>query len=139
MNATIESDRENSAGATGQVRLILRAEGLILFAASLWAYHHIGLPWGWFALLFLLPDLSMAAYAIHARAGALCYNLAHTTVIYGALSAVGWKYGLRGLLIAGIVGLAHVGFDRFAGYGLKYARGFSYTHLGMIGKQKSNQ
>ena len=29
---------------------------------------------------------------------------------------------------------AHIGFDRALGYGLKYDTGFSFTHLGRIGK-----
>ena len=28
----------------------------------------------------------------------------------------------------------HIGFDRALGYGLKYANGFGFTHLGRIGK-----
>jgi hypothetical protein len=34
-----------------------------------------------------------------------------------------------------LIWLAHVGFDRALGYGLKYATAFGDTHLGRIGKQ----
>ena len=34
-----------------------------------------------------------------------------------------------------LIWLAHIGFDRALGYGLKYAQGFGWTHLGHIGKQ----
>jgi hypothetical protein len=30
---------------------------------------------------------------------------------------------------------AHIGLDRMLGYGLKYAAGFGYTHLGRIGRE----
>jgi hypothetical protein len=32
--------------------------------------------------------------------------------------------------------VAHIGADRFLGYGLKYADAPQQTHLGRIGKQK---
>jgi hypothetical protein len=33
-----------------------------------------------------------------------------------------------------MIWLAHIGFDRALGYGLKYTTGFGYTHLGRIGR-----
>jgi hypothetical protein len=33
-----------------------------------------------------------------------------------------------------MIWLAHIGFDRALGYGLKYVAGFASTHLGRIGK-----
>jgi hypothetical protein len=33
-----------------------------------------------------------------------------------------------------MIWLAHIGFDRALGHGLKYANGFGFTHLGRIGK-----
>ncbi len=33
-----------------------------------------------------------------------------------------------------LIWLAHIGIDRALGYGLKYADGFGFTHLGRIGK-----
>jgi hypothetical protein len=33
---------------------------------------------------------------------------------------------------------AHIGIDRALGYGLKYAEGFGFTHLGRIGKASAN-
>jgi hypothetical protein len=41
------------------------------------------------------------------------------------------------LLIAlGAVWLAHIGFDRLAGYGLKYPDDLRHTHLGTIGSSQ---
>ncbi|GLR92489.1 hypothetical protein GCM10007858_01070 [Bradyrhizobium liaoningense] len=36
-----------------------------------------------------------------------------------------------------LIWLAHIGIDRALGYGLKYSAGFSFTHLGRIGRQKA--
>ena len=40
-----------------------------------------GGPWWLFAILFLLPDLSFAAYLAGPRTGALVYNAAHSTIV----------------------------------------------------------
>ena len=36
-----------------------------------------------------------------------------------------------------MIWLAHIGFDRALGYGLKYSAGFGFTHLGRIGKKST--
>ena len=33
-----------------------------------------------------------------------------------------------------LIWIAHIGFDRLAGYGLKYGSGFGHTHLGLMGR-----
>jgi hypothetical protein len=38
------------------------------------------------------------------------------------------------ILSIAMIWLAHIGFDRALGYGLKYAGGFGFTHLERIGK-----
>ena len=40
------------------------------------------------------------------------------------------------MLSIAMIWLAHIGFDRALGYGLKYAGGFGFTHLGRIGKAR---
>ena len=44
----------------GGVRVLLRIEGLAVLAAAVAAYDQFGAGWGFFALLFLAPDLSFA-------------------------------------------------------------------------------
>jgi hypothetical protein len=41
-----------------------------------------------------------------------------------------------GLLPVALIWVNHIGVDRLLGYGLKYADGFGYTHLGMLGKRQ---
>lgn len=112
---------------------VLRLEGLGLLAAACLAYAHLGGSWGWFALCFLAPDLSFLGYLVDTKVGAAAYDAAHSTLGGLALAGLGAALGAHGLLLAACVWLAHVGFDRALGYGLKYATGFGDTHLGAKG------
>ena len=114
----------------------LRAEGLIVLAAAATAYHAFHLPWLWFAVLFLAPDLSMIGYTAGARTGALAYNLAHTYALALLPVAAGLLGGGRTALGLGLIWCAHIGFDRALGYGLKLPEGFGQTHLGPIGRAR---
>lgn len=120
----------------GGVRVLLRVEATLLFALSLWAYHLHGAGWGVFALCFLLPDLAFLGYLAGPRVGALAYNTTHALVGPLLLLALGAGGGVRPLLAAGLIWIAHVGFDRMLGYGLKYPAGFRETHLGRIGRDR---
>jgi hypothetical protein len=111
---------------------LLRLEGLAVLGAALALY--VDGPYALWALLvfFLAPDLSFFGYLGGARVGAVVYNAAHTyvgPVGLGAAAAVaGGGLGIQVALIWG----AHIGLDRFLGYGLKYPTGFTDTHLGRV-------
>lgn len=120
--------------ANGGVRLLLRAEGLVVVVAATAAYAQVGAGWGWFAALFLVPDLSFLAYLAGPRAGALAYNAMHSYLGAVGLLAAGVLGAAPMLVAGGLVWCAHIGFDRALGYGLKYAAGFGQTHLGRIGR-----
>jgi hypothetical protein len=121
----------------GGVAILLRLEGLAVFAAALAAYAHLGASWLAFAALFLLPDLALAAYLLRPRLGASVYNLAHNTVAPLALGAAGLALGASLVEALALVWMAHIGFDRALGFGLKYASGFGDSHLGRIGRAAS--
>ncbi|HYA72560.1 MAG TPA: DUF4260 domain-containing protein [Roseiarcus sp.] len=121
----------------GRVAVLLRLEGLAVFAAALAAFSQIGASWLEFAALFLVPDLAMAAYLAGPRLGASVYNLAHTYVAPLALGAAGAALGSLGVAAIALVWIAHIGFDRALGFGLKYATGFGDSHLGRIGRAAS--
>jgi len=87
-----------------------------------------------YALLFLVPDLSFAAYLFGPRAGAVAYNTMHSTLGALALAVFGYIAGEPGALLIALIWLAHIGFDRALGYGLKYASAFGDTHLGRVGR-----
>jgi hypothetical protein len=123
-----------SGETTGAVRWVLRLEGLcVLIAASLF-YSKLDFSWGTFALFFLTPDLSFFGYLAGPRIGALSYNAAHSYIGAIASLVAGFLLLSPVLSCAGVIWCAHIGFDRALGYGLKYSAGFSFTHLGLIGR-----
>jgi len=118
---------------SGQPKLILRLEGLMLFAAGLAAFLYLKQSAWIFAGLFLVPDLSMAAYFAGPKPGAIVYNIFHTTIAPLLLAIYGAVSGEIFAQVLASIWLAHIGLDRALGYGLKYATEFKDTHLGRIG------
>jgi hypothetical protein len=125
---------EASGTATGGVKWLLRAEGLALFLAACALYDIWGGRWWLFVVLFLVPDVSFAAYLAGPRIGAGLYNTVHTTLVPIVLMGIGAALAVPLLTSIAIVWLAHIGLDRALGYGLKYQTGFGFTHLGRIGR-----
>lgn len=109
--------------------VLLRLEGAAAFAAALTLFLHADNSWWLFVLLFLVPDLSLLGYLAGPRAGAALYDLAHFDAPAIALAVAGVLAGSDVLTALGLVWLAHIGFDRTLGYGLKYPGGFKDTHL----------
>lgn len=133
--ATTPPAGQITGAVTGGVRILLRLEGLGLLILAVMLYANSGLSWLLFAVLFLAPDLSFLGYLAGPRVGAFIYNLAHDTLGPVLLVIGGYMFAAHSyVLAAALIWLAHIGFDRALGYGLKYAAGFSYTHLGRIGK-----
>jgi hypothetical protein len=118
----------------GAPRLILRLEGAALSLAAAFFYGRLGGSWILFAVLFLAPDLTFLAYLFSPRAGAIAYNAAHAILGPLALLVLGAWLGSPISEHIALIWLAHVGFDRALGYGLKYTTGFADTHLGRIGR-----
>jgi hypothetical protein len=117
-----------------------RIEGALVFGVALIFALYFGFgperPALWLmALLFFAPDVAFAAYLAGPRVGAAVYNLLH---LYGfglALAALGLLAVPSGILVGlGLLWLAHAGFDRMLGYGLKEPSAFRDTHLGRIGR-----
>ena len=125
---------EPNGAVTGGVKILLRLEGLTLFAAMLVLYATWGGSWWIFAILFLAPDLSFVAYLIDPKTGAFVYNAAHSYMAPMALMTAGFASDEPLILSIAMIWLAHIGIDRALGYGLKYEAGFGFTHLGRIGR-----
>lgn len=119
---------------TGTPRLLLRLEGAALLLAAMAGYQVLGASWATFALLFLVPDLSFAGYLGGPRLGAITYNALHSTIGVAGLATVAYFGDVATLWPIVLIWLAHVGFDRALGYGLKYGSAFQATHLGRIGR-----
>lgn len=121
----------------GAVRVWLRVEGVALLVAATSWYAAAGRPWSTFAIFFLAPDISFAGYLAGPRAGAVVYNVAHALVLPLVLAAFG-AAGRPELLPVAAIWIAHIGFDRMLGYGLKYDTAFGDTHLGRIGRTRDD-
>jgi len=123
---------------TGNLRWLLRLEGLAIFLFSLMAYEFMGFQWGFFILVFLVPDLSFFAYFHSPRVGAIVYNTMHSYILPLMLFAYGFFVSASLADQLAIIWIAHIGFDRALGFGLKYPRGFRYTHFGKLGHSKEH-
>jgi len=122
-----------AAGAVdGVPRLLLRLEGLALAVSALYLFHRLGANWWWFALI-LLPDISLLAYFIGTKPGAIAYNALHVTLVPLLLGALGFLLPSFDLISIALVWAFHIGVDRAFGLGLKYGAGFGFTHLGRVG------
>jgi hypothetical protein len=77
--------------------------------------------------------LTLQAAALGARVTAI--DLAPNMVDRLRQRLAPYLSGFSVALAVGLIGLAHVGFDRLLGFGLKYPLGFGYTHLGRAGKE----
>jgi len=118
----------------GGVRSVLRLEGVAIALGAMAAYAMTSGDWKTFALLFLVPDLSFIAFLFGPRFGAAAYNALHATLGPLALGAAALVAHQPFALSLALIWIAHVGFDRALGYGLKYGTGFRDTHLGRIGR-----
>ena len=127
----------NAGAVTGGVRIMLRLEGLGLLVLAVLLYANAHLSWLAFAVFFLAPDVSFLGYLAGPRVGAVVYNIAHDTFIPIILVVGGFFLAANYIVLAtALIWLAHIGFDRALGYGLKYEAGFGFTHLGRVGKAK---
>src|SRR3954468_18038258 len=110
-------------------KILLHLEGVAVFVAACVFYREIGASWIKFAVLFLVPDLFMLGYLIDKRVGARLYNSVHTYTAPFLLWTVVYFGNQPRLLPICMIWIAHIGVDRFLGYGLKYDSDFKDTHL----------
>jgi hypothetical protein len=110
-------------------KLLLRLEGAAVLSLACILYRQSHGGWLWFAMLFLAPDLAMVGYLANKKLGAAAYNLAHTYTVPLVALLILWLSGRMAYSWLILIWLAHVGFDRMIGYGLKYETNFKDTHL----------
>jgi hypothetical protein len=134
MTETTTFAPDNGGAVTGGVRTLMRIEGALLFLGPTLFYLISDAPWELYALLFFAPDLGLLGYLIGKRTGAIAYNALHSTIGPLALAALGVVALWPEAGPISLIWFAHIGFDRVFGFGLKYANGFSLTHLGRLGK-----
>ncbi len=115
------------------MKTILRIEELGMLVLGIYLFSLLPYDWWWFLVLILVPDIGMLGYLINAKIGAYSYNIFHHKGIAIILYMVGIYLSLPLCKLVGVMLFSHAALDRFFGYGLKYEKGFKYTHLGEIG------
>lgn len=116
------------------MKTIIKLEEAALFILGIFLFNHLNFEWWWFLVLILAPDLSMLGYLFGNKSGAFFYNVFHHKGIALLIYGLGYYLGIETIQLAGIILFSHSAMDRIFGYGLKYEKGFKYTHLGEIGK-----
>ncbi|MEX2263638.1 MAG: DUF4260 domain-containing protein [Bryobacteraceae bacterium] len=109
--------------------VILKVEGLVVLIAACILYARLGGGWGWFALSFMIPDVSILPYLARKRIGGTSYNLVHSYTL--PLAVALWGFSQQHALTIGLslIWIAHIGFDRALGFGLKFPQAFRPTHI----------
>lgn len=110
---------------------VLRLEALLVLLVTVIVYAELHGNWLLFAVLFLVPDLSLLGYLIedNGRLAAMLYNVVHCYAVPLAVGLVAWK--LHSVLCEriAVIWIAHIALDRLVGFGLKYAQAPRPTHM----------
>ena len=112
------------------MKTTLKLEELAQFGFGIYLFSLLPFAWWWFLVLLLTPDIGMIGYAFGNKVGAFSYNLFHHKGLAIVLYLIGVYLQNDILMLIGTILFAHAAFDRILGYGLKYEKGFKYTHLG---------
>ena len=117
------------------MKVLVKFEELMMFVLGIFMFGLLGYQWWWFLVLILAPDIGMLGYVLGDKIGAFTYNLFHHKGLAILLYFVGLYISSPIIQLIGIIMFSHSSLDRVLGYGLKYDKGFKYTHLGEIGKK----
>ncbi|MCF0064640.1 DUF4260 domain-containing protein [Dyadobacter chenwenxiniae] len=115
------------------MKTLIKVEEGAQFVLSIILFSRLPFAWWVFPTFLFLPDLSMIGYLLNAKVGALTYNLVHHKAIAITVGVAGLLIQNNDLMFAGILLFGHSSLDRMLGYGLKYDKGFKFTHLGEMG------
>lgn len=120
------------------MKKLIQMEEVAMLGISIYALYFLKAEWWIYILLFFGPDISMLGYVAGSKTGAVIYNLFHLKAIAVVIFLIGFINQIYWLELTGLILFGHSCMDRMLGYGLKYFTGFQYTHLGQIGRTKSN-
>lgn len=115
------------------MKTTLKLEELTLFIFGIFLFAQLPFAWWWFLVLILTPDIGMVGYLFGNKAGAFSYNLFHHRGIAVVVYLLGIYLHSDVTQFIGVILFSHIAMDRMFGYGLKYKKGFKFTHLGEIG------
>lgn len=114
------------------MKTTLKLEELALLLLGIFLFSQLPFAWWWFLVLILAPDIGMIGYVFGNKTGAFTYNLFHHRGIAIAVYLAGIYFQSEITQLIGVILFAHCAMDRMFGYGLKYEKGFKFTHLGDI-------
>ena len=117
------------------MKTLIKLEEFMMFTLGIFMFGLLGYQWWWFLILILVPDVGMLGYLLGDKVGAITYNLFHHKGLAIILYFAGMYLSSSMIQLAGVILFAHASMDRVFGYGLKYDKGFKYTHLGEIGNK----
>ena len=108
----------------------LKTEELLMLCLGIYAFSFLDFPWWVFLVLILVPDIVMLGYLFNSKFGAITYNVFHHKGLAILIYLFGIYLGNQMVMLIGVILFSHASMDRIFGYGLKYYKGFKYTHLG---------
>ena len=112
------------------MKVSLKIEELLMFVWGIYAFNQLDFAWWIFLVFILLPDIGMLGYLVNEKLGATTYNIFHHKGLAILIYLLGIYLGNQMLMLIGIILFSHASLDRVFGYGLKYYKGFKFTHLG---------
>ena len=125
-----------AGSVVGTPKVVLRVEGMVLFAGSIALFAAQGQQWWLYPALLLAPDIFMLGYLRNTKLGSIFYNLGHSYPVAAVVLAIGFMISSGFTIALGAIWFGHIGWDRMLGYGLKYGTSFKHTHLGDLDKPK---
>ncbi len=117
------------------MKTIVQLEEIAMFGLGIFLFSLLPYPWWLFIALFLTPDIGMVGYIANEKIGAIIYNIFHHKGLAILIYLIGIYLSNPILQLIGVILFSHSAFDRILGYGLKLEKGFTFTHLGQIGKK----
>ena len=115
------------------MKITLALEEFAMLMLGIFVFSRLDFAWWWFLVLFFTPDFGMLGYLFNNRIGAFIYNLFHHKGLAVLICFLGFYLQNEVFQLIGVILFSHAAFDRILGYGLKYEKGFKFTHLGEIG------
>lgn len=114
------------------MKYLLKLEELAMLLLSVLLLWNSNASWFWYLILLIGPDISMVGYLMGTRVGAALYNLFHHKGVAIMLFMLGIYLDHQLLQLVGVALFGHASLDRLLGLGLKYTKGFGFTHLDVI-------
>lgn len=115
------------------MKTVLKLEEALMFVLGIYLFNQLDYAWWWFLVLILTPDIGMFGYLFNNKIGAFTYNLFHHKGVAIIIYLLGSYFSIPLCQLTGVILFSHSALDRMLGYGLKYDKGFKFTHLGEIG------